>query len=156
MQVRLLHHADEVGHFQLEDIEPIANTSFKQMLDERHVILIARVKTRDKQNFRKTYYHYYYGPNLIKILFQALQLPTESILRSRYHNLYPITSKDPITNQVIVGEVEFYTLGEQNTDAEFFGTDFNYASSKLFRERFDELTPEKELLDLGIRNEQPG
>ena len=70
--------------------------------------------------------------------------------------MYPITSKDPITNQVIVGEVEFYTLGEENTDAEFFGTDFNYASSKLFRERFDELTPEKELLDLGIRNDPQG
>lgn len=78
-------------------------------------------------------------------------MPTESILRSRYHHLYPITSKDPITNQVVVGEVEFYLLNKDYTDAEFFGTDFNYASSKLFRERFDELTPEKELLDLGIR-----
>jgi hypothetical protein len=52
-----------------------------------------------------------------------------------------------------VGEVEFYTLVEGSTFAEFFGTDFNYASSKLFRERFDNYTPEKELLDLGIRSE---
>ena len=72
MQVKIFNHEQEVGLLQLDDIEPIANTSFKQMLDERHMLLIARVKTRDKQNFRKTYHHYYYGPNLIKILFQSL------------------------------------------------------------------------------------
>ena len=72
MQVKIFNHEQEVGLLQLDDIEPIENTSFKQMLDERHMLLIARVKTRDKQNFRKTYHHYYYGPNLIKILFQSL------------------------------------------------------------------------------------
>lgn len=44
-------------------------------------------------------------------------------------------------------------MAEGQTEAQYFGTDFNYASSKLFRERFDELTQEKELLDLGIRSE---
>ena len=35
----------------------------------------------------------------------------------------------------------------------FFGTDFNYAYSKLFRDRFDSMTPEKELLEVGLRPE---
>ena len=37
-------------------------------------------------------------------------MPTEQVLRSRYHNEFPLTSKDPLTNEVIVGEVEFYEI----------------------------------------------
>lgn len=75
------------------------------------------------------------------------------MFRSRYHSQFPITCKDPITNQIIVGEVEFFYWIKGNPNLEFFGTDFNYAHSKLFRERFDSMTPEKELLEVGLRSE---
>ena len=38
-------------------------------------MIIARMQTRDKANFRKKYYHHFYGPNLIKILFKVFQMP---------------------------------------------------------------------------------
>lgn len=57
-----------------------------------------------------------------------------------------MTVKDPLTNEIIVGEVEFYLLkyeeshdvnanddSEFNFKADFIGTDFNYANSKEFR-----------------------
>jgi len=53
----------------------------------------------------------FYGPNLIKILFQVLTIPPNGqVLRSRYHNEFPLTAKNPLTNEVIVGEVHFFLL----------------------------------------------
>lgn len=112
-------------------------------------MIFARVQTRDKADFRKKYFHYFYGPNLIKILFQVFQVPGSQVLQSRYHNEYPITAKNPLTNAVIVGEVDFFVLDHEHitsqctgptdeTDgawkhppiytATFFGSDFNYAT----------------------------
>ena len=104
----------EIDTINLEDMDAIMNTSFKQLLKEsvsNHVgLIIGRVRTRDKANFRKKYYHNYYGPNLIKILFKTFSTAEEQILRSRYHVDFPLNAKDPLTNQVIVGEVEFYKI----------------------------------------------
>lgn len=61
-------------------------------------------------------------------------MPNEQILRSRYHSQFPIAAKDPLTNEVIVGEVSFYLLKSSEIHATYFGSDFNYASSKLFRD----------------------
>ena len=77
-------------------------------------LLIARVQTRDKANFRKKYYHHFYGPSLIKILFKTFQMPNEQILRSRYHSEFPLTAKNPLTNEVIVGEVEFFLIDHRD------------------------------------------
>lgn len=80
-----------------------------------------------------------------------MQLATEQILRSRYHSDFPITAKDPLTNEVIVGEVAFFVLLQGEQQARYFGSDFNYASSKLFRDQFKEFTQDKPLIDLGYR-----
>ena len=116
-------------------------------------MILARLQTRDKADFRKKYFHHFYGPNLVKILFHVLNLADRQILQSRYHQEYPITPKNPLTNQVIVGEVDFFVLhaeelsmtcqkvessSEEGTQvewqhasvykAEYFGSDFNYAT----------------------------
>ena len=31
-------------------------------------------------------------------------------MRSRYHAEYPLTVKNPLTNEVMIGEVEFYLI----------------------------------------------
>ena len=90
-------------------------------------MLIGVVRTRDRQDFSKKYEHFYYGPNLVKILFSCFQLATEQILRSRYHPEFPITAKDPQNNEVIVGEVQFFLLKRGEMEADYFGTDFNYS-----------------------------
>ena len=66
--------------------------------------------TRDKANFRKKYHHHFYGPNLVKLLFKKLDLNGEQIMRSRYHAEYPLSVKNPLTNEVMIGEVEFYLI----------------------------------------------
>jgi len=51
----------------------------------------------------------------------------------------PLTVRNPLNNEIIVGEVEFYLLkneeGPINT-AKFIGTDYNYAYSNDFRRIF--------------------
>jgi hypothetical protein len=120
-----------VDEILLTEEESISGTSFNQILRENDGnLIIARVQTRDKRNFRKKYFHYFYAPNLIKILFSTFS----TILRSRYHNEFPITSKNPLTNNAIVGEVEFYTYKSGDSHAVYFGSDFNYANQKAFRD----------------------
>jgi hypothetical protein len=84
--VTLTKESKTTGTISLDDIEPISNSTFRTLLAENPIIIIGEVHTRDRVDFRKRYIHYYFGPNLIKILFSTLQMPNEQILRSRYHS----------------------------------------------------------------------
>lgn len=103
-----------IDEFSMDDMDAISNASFKQLIldaaKHESPLIIGRVRTRDKANFRQKYYHNYYGPNLIKILFKCFNAANEQVLRSRYHVEYPLNAKDPLTNSVIVDEVEFYRI----------------------------------------------
>ena len=50
----------------------------------------------------------------------------------------PLTVRNPLNNEIIVGEVEFFLIkhGEGGDKAVFIGTDFNYAQSNDFRKIF--------------------
>lgn len=150
-EVKLMRDNLQESTLQLDEIEPISGVTFGTLACDSQHIIIGSVQTRDRTDFRKKYVHHYYGPNLIRILFSTFQLPNEQILRSRYHHEFPITAKDPLTNEVIVGEVSFYLMELGAAEATFFGSDFNYASSKLFRDKFKEYTPDNALIDLGYR-----
>lgn len=104
-------------------------------------------------------------------------MPDSQVLRSRYHYDFPLTVKNPLTNEVILGEVEFYMI-DKNTiaenmemlciqgevsafesnkvvlEAKFFGTDFNYANCKNFRKHFAKNTQDKEIINIGLLSDQ--
>lgn len=65
----------------VDEDEAISGMTFAQLIEEsyreKQSLIISRVQTRDKTNFRKKYYHYFYGPNLIKLLFKVFQMPNE-------------------------------------------------------------------------------
>ena len=112
------------------EIECISGFSFSFLISESQIrgigCIIARVKTRSNNDPNKKFYHYFYGANLIQLLVkpninflekliidmerQELMDNRSSVLRSRYHLDYPLTIKNPLTNQIIVGEVEFYLI----------------------------------------------
>ncbi len=48
----------------------------------------------------------------------------------------PLTVRNPLNNEIIVGEVEFYLMKPNEGSAFFIGTDFNYAYSNDFRKIF--------------------
>ena len=75
-EIELVRGGEIVDRLNLSESEPISGTTFQALLEEHGKLLLGRVQTRDKANFRKKYYHYLYGPNLIKILFSVLQMPT--------------------------------------------------------------------------------
>ena len=60
---------------QIDELESISNMTFGQLIEEaykaKQSLIIGRVQTRDKADFRKKYFHYFYGPNLVKILFRV-------------------------------------------------------------------------------------
>jgi len=85
----------------------------------------------------------------VKLLFKKPFIVADDTLISRYHPQMPLTVRNPLTNEIIVGEVEFYLLGRDQAPevlnrgevsslassqdvilkAEFLGTDYNYALS---------------------------
>jgi hypothetical protein len=75
-------------------------------------MIVARVQTRDRINCKKCFYHHFYAPNLVKILFKRPFLFTDEVLISRYHPTMPLTVKNPMTNEIIVGEVEFFLVSK--------------------------------------------
>ena len=164
-----------IDSIPLDDTEAISNSTFRCLIEDAvkvgQSVIVARMQTRDKADFRKKYFHHFYGPNLIKILFKVFQMPGQQVLQSRYHQDYPITAKNPLTNQVIVGEVDFFVLdvdqltakcknqddGSDNTwqhstnyEATFFGSDFNYSHQQEFRFKFRSMTQDAHLLEIGL------
>jgi hypothetical protein len=167
------------------ETEAISGFSFAYLLAEssgaKKGLIIARVKTRSNVDFRKKFYHYFYAANLIQLLVKPnlsfldtiLQQNNQSIhkednkkhiLRSRYHMDFPMTVKNPLTNQIIVGEVEFYLVqlkeiqektnkknlpedGSFNLNAYYIGSDYTYAYSQQFRDNvFRDNTLDENLL----------
>lgn len=117
-----------------KEIEAISGASYAYLIAEsvknQKGFIFARVKTRSNQDHTKKFYHYFYAANLIQLLVRPNisfldQILNEQnqhldrddnkkhILRSRYHNDYPLTVKNPLTNQVIVGDVEFYIVQKE-------------------------------------------
>lgn len=66
--------------------------------------------TRDKKNYNKKFYHFFDAFNLTKLLFKTPIVGSDDHLISRYHINYPLSVKNPLTNEIIVGEVEFFLL----------------------------------------------
>ncbi len=112
-------------------MEPISNmmylTLITDSLAQNKGIVFGRMQTRDRVNFQKSFYHTFYAPNLVKLLFktpmmfnlEGNQNSDEEPLISRYHPTMPLTVKNPCNNEIIVGEVEFFLLSsnQNNNDS---------------------------------------
>ena len=70
-----------IDQIPLDDTEAISNSTFRNLIEDAckagQSVLLARLQTRDKSDFRKKYFHNFYGPNLVKILFKVFNLPGE-------------------------------------------------------------------------------
>ena len=144
----------EVDKVPLDEVEPISNMTFTQLIQDAFSqnkgVIVGRMQTRDRINYLKSFYHHFYAPNLVRLLFKKPMMnlgnngngSTDEPLISRYHTSMPLTVRNPLNNEIIVGEVEFYLLECQASSdlteyyAKFIGTDFNYANSNEFRKMF--------------------
>lgn len=116
--------------------------------------------------------------HLLKLLFKSPLLSEKTHLLSRYDTSNPICCRNPLTNEVIVVEVEFFIIKAEEVAQEspeipinfelsvcteaanvsysgvFIGTDYNYAFSAEFRKIFEENAVDKEQYarDLNLRN----
>ena len=66
-----------VDSVPLDDKEAISNSTYRNLIEDaakaKKSVIVARIQTRDKSDFRKKYFHHFYGPNLIKLLFKVFQ-----------------------------------------------------------------------------------
>lgn len=111
-----------VDKLSLEETEPISNLTFGQVVSDSFAqnkgVIIGRMQTRDRVMFNKCFYHYFYAPNLVKLLvktpmlFDSNEQAADEPLISRYHQTMPLTVRNPLNNEIVVGEVEFYLLSK--------------------------------------------
>jgi len=115
-----------VDQINLDDPEPISNLTYSQLLAEAfngtegnasEGFIIARMQTRDRVHFTRCFYHHFFAPNLVTLLFKTPMFfalsnrgGNEEPLNSRYHPTMPLTVRDPLINEIVVGEVEFYLI----------------------------------------------
>lgn len=102
-EIKLYKGQDLIDTIDLAEFEAISGGTFGSLTAEYAAkdlsMVVARMKTRDKVNFKKCYYHYFLVSNLVPLLFRKPLLNlTDEILISRYHQQYPLTVKNPLTN----------------------------------------------------------
>eukprot|EP00347_Sterkiella_histriomuscorum_P005984 403354518 len=167
-------------YLDLKEVDPIFSTSYEMMIKEAFRadknFIIAKMKTRslqskDQQSLTSSHSHFFNVHGIMKLLFK--KKGTEIV--GRFHSKNPIQSKNPLTNQQIIGEVEFYivrnpylsipienrypvgqTLSLEGVKGEFSGTDFNYLYSDELRLMIDDncLEHNKTLLQFEAYQEQ--
>jgi len=154
-----------VDHLNLDDTEPISNLPFGQLMNDVFAssegFIIARMQTRHRVHFTRCFYHHYYAPNLVTLLFKTPMFfalgnnsNQEEPLISRYHATMPLTVRDPLNNEIVVGEVEFYLVKKSEKGmAHLIGTDFNYANSNDFRRLFMENSASSEAVKEQVKDE---
>ncbi|CDW71540.1 UNKNOWN [Stylonychia lemnae] len=142
-------------YLDIKEVDPIFSTSYEMMIKEAFRadknFILAKMKTRStnqKEMSFNSHSHYFNLHGIMKILFKK---KGDEIV-GRFHAKYPSSSKNPLTNQQIIGEVEFYqfknpyldlpaenrypvgqTLSLEGVKGEFIGTDFNYLYSEELR-----------------------
>jgi hypothetical protein len=118
-----------------DEVEPISNTTFLALMQDAFQqgskgFILGRMQTRDRIQYNKCFYHCFYATNLTKLLFKMPMLfggppagdgqppVADEPLISRYHQKMPLTVRNPLNNEIIVGEVEFYLLKKESLPAQ--------------------------------------
>jgi hypothetical protein len=168
--VQLLDDEGQCDLLTLADIDPILAATFESMIQEAFAegkhFFVARIRSRQDQSTEsevssKTHSHYFNAMGILKIIFQKKGADQ---FVGRFHDRFPISARNPVTNQRIIDEVVFYIIENQhlknaelaalraqaalnNEQAEvtakteatplvgvFFGTDFNFLHSQEMQE----------------------
>lgn len=87
-------------YLTLNDDDPIFATSFEMLIkecfrDNKHFIL-AKMQTRSVTSYKQSHSHFYNAYGILGLIYQKRR---DEIV-GRFHHLYPISAKNPMTNQV--------------------------------------------------------
>lgn len=168
--VQLLDDDGQCDLLTLADTDPIHAATFEAMIQEAFAegkhFFVARIRSRQDQSAEsevscKTHSHYFNAMGILKIIFQK---KGAAQFVGRFHDRFPISARNPVTNQRIIDEVVFYIIENQQlknaeraalraqaalTDQQaeatqkteaaplvgvFFGTDFNFLHSPEMQE----------------------
>ncbi|TNV79911.1 hypothetical protein FGO68_gene15764 [Halteria grandinella] len=142
--------------------------------DDKH-FLLAKIQTRSTSQINgaftvHSHSHFFNAYGIMKLIFKKRR---DEIV-GRFHHNHPMSAKNPLTNNLIIGEVEFFlfknpyltrpaegrypqgqTLSLDGVKGEFMGTDFNYLYSENMRKIVDEncLDANRGLLSLDEYND---
>lgn len=133
----------------LDTIESLSQETFHELISyhksSNKSCIIAVVKSRDLEQLNQFYQFFFDAFQLNKLIFKK----KNNDLIGRHDKTSPMSVINPLTNTLIVGEVEYFLVknSENNEDvlkAELIGTDYSYLFSEELRKVFEEnaLKPE--------------
>ena len=133
----------------LDSIEPLSQETFfelvKNFSSNGKKSILAVVRSRDNEHLDQFYSFFFNAYQLNKLLFKSR---ASRELISRHDRFHPFSVVNPLTNTLIVGEVEYFIvdpysrqgknedLDQDVVEAQLIGTDLNYVSSESLREVF--------------------
>jgi hypothetical protein len=91
-------HPDE--YLDLEEVDAIFSTSYEMMIkeafrDNKHFIL-AKIQTRSLTSYVQSHSHFFNAFGIMKLIFKKKR---DEVV-GRFHHQFPITAKNPLTNNV--------------------------------------------------------
>jgi hypothetical protein len=87
-------------YLDLEEVDAIFSTSYEMMIkeafrDNKHFIL-AKIQTRSLTSYVQSHSHFFNAYGIMKLIFKKKR--DEFV--GRFHHQFPITAKNPLTNNV--------------------------------------------------------
>lgn len=133
----------------LDTIESLSQETYSDLVSyyksSNKSCIIAVVKSRDLEQLSQFFQFFFDAFQLNKLIFKK----KNNELIGRHDKASPISVINPLTNTLIVGEVEYFLVKnsentEDNVKAELIGTDYTYLFSEDLRKVFEEnaLKPE--------------
>ena len=132
---------NKISEIQASTEEAITKETFEKLIAEyayaKKKLIIAQVKSRDKERSIIVHTFYFAAHALNKLLYKVT---SNDDLIGRYSSSYTLCVNNPLTNLPIIGEVEYYLI--TNTEppyiADFIGTDYNFLHNDKLRKIFEE------------------
>jgi hypothetical protein len=131
----------------LDSVEPLSQETFSDLIQtfisSKKQSIIAVVKSRDSEQLDQYFSFFFNAYQLNKLLFK---LKNSRDLISRHDRQHPFSVINPLTNTLIIGEVEYFIVNpskdiEKTSEDDFLeatliGTDLTYVTSEKLREVF--------------------
>lgn len=132
----------------LDSIEPLSQETFFELIknfsSNSKKSILAVVRSRDNDHLDQFYSFFFNAYQLNKLLFKSR---ASRELISRHDRFHPFSVVNPLTNTLIVGEVEYFLVDfnrkqsktedlDEDVEAQLIGTDLNYVSCESLREIF--------------------
>lgn len=132
---------NKVSEIEATTEEAITKETFQKLIADyvyaNKKLIIAQVKSRDKDRSIIMHTFYFAAHELNKLLYKVT---SNNELIGRHSSTFTLCVNNPLTNLPIIGEVEYYLITNSQIPyiADFIGTDYTFLHNDKLRKIFED------------------